>query len=88
VELAARVDAKKQRLGPEEALALLRDVDTLIATRGKRVVTVDLRKARPQRAELLVLLLGPSGALRAPTRRRGRTLVVGFDEAIYARLLG
>jgi arsenate reductase-like glutaredoxin family protein len=63
-------------------------VDTLISTRGKRVVTVDLRKARPPRAELLALLLGPGGTLRAPTIRRGRTLVVGFDEATYARLLG
>ena len=32
-------------------------------------------------------LLGPSGNLRAPTVRRGRTLVVGFDEATYAAQL-
>jgi hypothetical protein len=32
-------------------------------------------------------LLGPTGNLRAPTLRIGRTLLVGFDEATYARLL-
>jgi arsenate reductase-like glutaredoxin family protein len=62
-------------------------VDELYATRGKQVVHVDLRKSRPARAELLGLLLGPSGNLRAPTIRKGRTLIVGFDEATYAAIV-
>ena len=66
---------------------MLRDVDDLYVTKGKRVVHVDLRAGRPPKAELLGLLLGPSGNLRAPTVRRGRTLVVGFDEATYAALV-
>ena len=66
---------------------MLRDVDDLYVTKGKKVVHVDLRAGRPPKAELLGLLLGPSGNLRAPTVRRGRTLIVGFDEATYAALL-
>ena len=66
---------------------MLRDVDDLYVTKGKKVVHVDLRASRPPKAELLALLLGPSGNLRAPTIRRGRTLVVGFDEPTYAALL-
>ena len=66
---------------------MLRDVDDLYVTKGKKVVHVDLRAGRPPKAELLRLLLGPSGNLRAPTVRRGRTLIVGFDEATYAALL-
>lgn len=81
------MDARRQRLGPDAALALLKDVDTVIATRGRRRVELNLRKARPGREELLGLLLGPSGSLRAPTIRVGRTLVVGFDEETYARVL-
>jgi hypothetical protein len=50
------------------------------------VVHLDLRPGRPPREELLGLLLGPSGNLRAPTARRARTLVVGFDEPTYARV--
>jgi len=32
-------------------------------------------------------MLGPTGNLRAPTLRNGKTLVVGFDEEVYARVL-
>lgn len=49
---------------------------------------MDLKRGRPDDAELLKLLLGPSGNLRAPTSRVGRALLVGFDEATYAELLG
>ena len=66
---------------------MLKDVDEIYAAKGKQVVHVDLRRNRPGRAELLALLLGPTGNLRAPTLRKGRTLIVGFDEATYARLL-
>ena len=65
---------------------MLKDVDELYVAKGKRVVHVDLRSAKPPRAELLGLLLGPTGNLRAPTLRKGRTLVVGFDESTYGAL--
>ncbi len=46
-------------------------------------------KAGDQEPEMLArLLLRPSGNLRTPAFRRGRTLVVGFDEVTYRRLLG
>jgi arsenate reductase-like glutaredoxin family protein len=71
----------------KDALALLRDVDEVYASKGKQVVHLDLRKEKPDAATLKALLLGPTGNLRAPTRRKGRTLIVGFDEATYAKLL-
>jgi hypothetical protein len=67
---------------------VLAGVDQLYAAKGKRVVHVDLRKGKPDRAVLLGLLLGPTGNLRAPTLRKGRTLLVGFDEATYKQVLG
>ena len=81
------MNAKKAPIAGEAALAVLRDVDDLYVTKGKKVVHVDLRAGRPPKAELLGLLLGPSGNLRAPTVRRWRTLVVGFDESTYAALV-
>jgi hypothetical protein len=36
---------------------------------------------------LATVLLGPTGNLRAPTLRIGRTLLVGFDEATYREVL-
>lgn len=83
-----QVDAKKQTITGGQALSVLDGVDEVHVAKGKRVVHVDLRKDRPPRAELLGLLLGPTGNLRAPTLRKGRTLLVGFDEATYRKVLG
>jgi hypothetical protein len=82
------VDARKATLRVKEALGLLREVDEIYASKGKQVLHVDLRKEMPGEGALKGLLLGPTGNLRAPTLRRGRTLIVGFDEATYARLFG
>ena len=67
---------------------MLANVDEIHVVKGKRVVHVDLRKGKPAKVELLQLLLGPTGNLRAPTIRKGRTLLVGFDEATYKKVLG
>ena len=44
-------------------------------------------KSAPGDDELASLLLGPSGNLRAPTLRRGNTLIVGFEPGAYSHLL-
>jgi len=62
-------------------------VDEIYASKGKQVVHLDLKKDKPDKAALLGLLLGPTGNLRAPTLRKGRALLVGFDAAAYARIL-
>ena len=85
--MATQVDARKTRLGATEALRMLDGVDELWATKGKQVIEVSLKGQRPARAELLALLMGPSGNLRAPTLRVGRRLLVGFDEAMYRKAL-
>ena len=82
-----QVDAKKTTLKEREALALVQEVDEIYASKGKQVVHLDLKKAKPDKAALLGLLLGPTGNLRAPTLRKGRTLLVGFDDAVYAKVL-
>ena len=82
-----QTDAKKNTIKGDAALGVLKDVDKLYVAKGKHIVQVDLKKEKPPRAELLGLLLGPTGNLRAPTLRKGRTLVVGFDDATYKELL-
>lgn len=67
---------------------MLRDIDELYAMKGRRVVHVDLKKEKPDRATLASLMIGPTGNLRAPTLRKGRTLLVGFDEATYREVFG
>jgi len=82
-----QVDARKTTLKEKEVLALAQEVDEIYASKGKRVVHLDLRKEKPDRAALLGLLLGPTGNLRAPTLQKGRTLLVGFDEETYSKIL-
>ena len=71
----------------KDAVALTKDIDELIVAKGKKFVRVDLKQQKPPGKELAALLLGPTGNLRAPTFRTGRTLVVGFNEEAYKDVL-
>jgi hypothetical protein len=51
-------------------------------------VRFNLAKDKPSRDDLLAVLLGPSGNLRAPTVRKGKKLLVGFDPTVYTEALG
>jgi arsenate reductase-like glutaredoxin family protein len=82
------VDARKQRLGSDAALKLAQDVTEIIAAKGKKVVRFHLAKDKPSRDDLLAVLLGPSGNLRAPTLRKGKKLLIGFDLDSYEEVLG
>lgn len=81
------MDAKKSTITAAEAIALTKGVDEIYATKGKKVMHVVMAKDKPDADTLRGLLVGPSGNLRAPCLRTGRTLIVGFDEATYASLL-
>lgn len=81
------VDAKKEVHQKSHALELLNSVSRLHAAKGKKVVAVDLKADGLSEDELLKLVLGPTGNLRAPTLRVGKTLVVGFNEEMYNSVL-
>ena len=81
------MDAKRTRLGLKDAMGMLKGAEVLIAARGKKVERLDLGAERPDKATVERLMLGPTGNLRAPTLRVGRTLVVGFDEETYRKVL-
>jgi arsenate reductase-like glutaredoxin family protein len=78
-------DAKRTPLGRKEALAAARSAREVFVAKGKTVTRVDLAKDRPDDDALAALLLGPTGNLRAPTVRLGRTLLVGFHPEMYGR---
>ena len=86
VAVEAATDASKERKGRAEALALAKTVGKIIVARGKKIVSFDLKKNRPDDDTLAAHLLGPTGNLRAPTVRRGQTLYVGFSEETYRDL--
>ena len=66
----------------------MKRVNEVYAAKGKKVVHFDLRKDTPSDDELAKVLLGPTGNLRAPALRKGKTLVVGFDEETYEKVFG
>jgi arsenate reductase-like glutaredoxin family protein len=52
------------------------------------VVHVDLRKEKPDMETLKKIILGPTGNLRAPTLRKGKTLIIGFNQEMYDSVFG
>jgi hypothetical protein len=88
LQAQAVTDATKERRGRSEALELARTMDRVVVAKGKKVVRFDLKKDRPDDDTLAAHLLGPTGNLRAPTMKIGKTLLVGFNEEAYGHLLG
>ena len=82
------VSANRAKLGAAEALKLARASEKVIAMKGKKIVTIDLRQDKPSDQDLLAVLLGPTGNLRAPTLRKGSILLVGFEEETYRQYFG
>ncbi len=86
MEAKETVTANKTKLGKAEAMELAGQVNKIVAARGKNVVTIEM-KDKPSEEELLKHLLGPTGNLRAPTIRKGKTLYVGFNEEAYGGMV-
>lgn len=51
--------------------------------KGQKVAVFDLAKNKPADAELMELMLGSTGNLRAPVVVRGGTVLVGFNADVY-----
>ena len=60
----------------------------LLVAKGKKVTRVDLKKDRPDDDTLVSLMLGPTGNLRAPTMKIGKTVLVGFNDEVYGEVFG
>ena|ERR1700685_2310275 len=87
IDVDETVNAAKVRFDPKQALELARGASRVVVAKGKKVVSFDMRKDPPDDDVLLAHLLGPSGKLRAPVMRRGSTLLVGFAEDEFAKIL-
>jgi arsenate reductase-like glutaredoxin family protein len=81
-------DARKVRIGQEDVDQVLSEANKIHVAKGKKALTFDTKKDPPERAELLKHVLGPSGNLRAPAIRAGKTLLVGFNVEAYADVFG
>lgn len=78
------VVSASRKLGRREAAELIRSSSKVIVAKGKKVSTHPGGKATEEK---VAALLGPTGNLRSPTVRVGKTLLVGFDESSYEKAL-
>jgi hypothetical protein len=86
-KIGSLTDANKEKRGRAAALALAKSMATVVVGKGKTVLTIDMTKTPPDDDTLAGLILGPTGNLKAPTLRIGKTLLVGFNERAYKQVL-
>jgi hypothetical protein len=84
IEVKEGVPASR-KLGRAEAEALVARASKVIVAKGKKVTT--FRPGRDPTEEVVAPMLGSTGNLRAPTIRVGKTVVVGYNDAVYAEVL-
>jgi arsenate reductase-like glutaredoxin family protein len=87
-EIKEEISARKTTFGADEACKLAEQASHVYVIKGKRVTHFNMKKDPPDSETLVKLLLGPTGNLRAPTVRKGKTLVVGFNAETYQELFG
>jgi hypothetical protein len=58
----------------------------VIVAKGKKVS--EFKPGGKAGADVVAAMLGPTGNLRAPTLRRGKTVLVGFNEEVFSDRLG
>lgn len=75
-----------RKLQVDDAKTLLGSASKLIVAKGKKVDEFKLSATSAD--EAAAAMLGPTGNLRAPTLRVGKTLLVGYNEDVYQKLFG
>ena len=82
---AKEVVPASRKLAKKEAAALAKQASKVIVAKGKKVTEFPGGKAG---ADVVAAMLGPTGNLRAPTLRKGKTVLVGFNEEVFGKVLG
>ncbi len=81
----AEVVPASRKLGKKDAAELVQAATRVVVAKGTKVQEfAPGGKALPAAVDAL---LGPTGNLRAPTLRAGRTVLVGFDDATFRTVL-
>jgi hypothetical protein len=83
---AKEVVPASRKLGRKDAAEIAKKASVVLVAKGKKVS--EFKPGGKAGKELVDAMLGPTGNLRAPTIRRGKTVVVGFNEEVFAQKLG
>jgi len=83
--IAETTIANKIRFEGEAALEIARQTERVWVAKGKKITKLNVGETADE--ELLRIILGPSGKLRAPVLRAGDLLLVGFNADLYSEAL-
>lgn len=75
------VVSASKKLGKKDAAEIAKAASKLIVAKGKKIS--EFGAADKDSKEAIEAMLGPTGNLRAPTLRAGKTVIVGFNEELY-----
>ena len=65
---------------------MAKQASKVFVAKGRKVS--EFKPAGKASKELVEAMLGPTGNLRAPTIRKAKTVVVGFDEELFEQIFG
>lgn len=87
---AKKIDPKEtipasRKLGRKDAAAMAKAAKKILVAKGKKVSEFEGGSASKETVDAM---LGPTGNLRAPTIRSGKTVLVGFNEDVFSEYLG
>jgi arsenate reductase-like glutaredoxin family protein len=85
IDIKEKVPASR-KLRESEARDLAKAASKLIVAKGKKLA--EFPAGGGVSDEAISAMLGPTGNLRAPTLRVGKTLLVGFNEEAYQGVFG
>lgn len=88
VVVRVRLDARKAKLKRLESFRLAKQVTEVYATFKRFLLFMNLKGSRRDADALARMILGRTGRLRPPALKCGTTLIVGYDEELYRRVLG
>ncbi len=74
-----------RKLGRSDAADMAKQASLVIVAKGKKVS--EFKPGGKAPAEVVDAMLGPTGNLRAPTIRKGKKVLVGFNEDVFAEHL-
>jgi len=71
-----------KKLGKTDAAAMAKAASRVVVAKGKKISEFKPGGKAPK--EVVEAMLGPTGNLRAPCLRVGKTVIVGFNDDVYA----
>ena len=81
----SRTDARKERMDATTVWDLMGNAERIVVAKGRRVET--FVPTEDTQEPILKAVMGRSGSLRAPTLQSGSTFFVGFNAALYEKVM-